>query len=381
MCPPPLLTLSQPHWLIRSNSVWILSFSRDDPCRRIAEPVRASVKYMCYEPSFKTEWEQSTSTLSWITRQKKNGNGQTAQTVPFPPYSAQVWGSFSCGPRSLWPAWRNVTKRKKSQMEHLMIFSFLIGQKSLQSKAERKKRCKFATLVFFDANLNDFTKKSETINSPPRPRRRKTAMRFLSAFLLVIFATCVGEICSYFCSWNVLTCFVSQRDIAIYKFTRSTANLERRRVAAMQRPTARRTATWRLSNGEPTLFYLFTNGASVMFLESFRAWEPCQLTFYLVTVPLFFSSLRRINYADACVAPHENSLPHPFLNDNGIEGVYEDDLKHFKAQYHHYCKKTWIGASSSLRPSILTIIAATFGFAVALAAVFSSWFHMCIFFQ
>ena len=35
-------------------------------------------------------------------------------------------------------------------------------------------------------------------------------------------------------------------------------------------------------------------------------------------------------YSDGCVAPNENSLPHPFLDDNGIDPVYQKDKHEMK---------------------------------------------------
>jgi hypothetical protein len=66
-------------------------------------------------------------------------------------------------------------------------------------------------------------------------------------------------------------------------------------------------------------------------------------------------AIKWMDYADGCVAPNENSLPHPFLNDNGINKVYADDAKHFKVEYRHYCAKEW-NSSSSLSASLTVLL-------------------------
>ena len=40
-------------------------------------------------------------------------------------------------------------------------------------------------------------------------------------------------------------------------------------------------------------------------------------------------------YSDGCVAPNENSLPHPFLDDNGIDPVYQKDKHEMKVSRRH----------------------------------------------
>jgi hypothetical protein len=41
------------------------------------------------------------------------------------------------------------------------------------------------------------------------------------------------------------------------------------------------------------------------------------------------SVVQWVMYSDGCVAPNENTLPHPFLDDNGINPVYQKDLVSF----------------------------------------------------
>jgi hypothetical protein len=38
-------------------------------------------------------------------------------------------------------------------------------------------------------------------------------------------------------------------------------------------------------------------------------------------------------YSDGCVAPNENTLPHPFLDDNGINPVYQKDKVTVRTSY------------------------------------------------
>ncbi|EKX50889.1 hypothetical protein GUITHDRAFT_103473 [Guillardia theta CCMP2712] len=56
-----------------------------------------------------------------------------------------------------------------------------------------------------------------------------------------------------------------------------------------------------------------------------------------------------VMYSDGCVAPNENSLPHPFLDDNGINPVYQKDMHEMKVRYKHYCGKPW-SAGAQLSP-------------------------------
>jgi hypothetical protein len=65
------------------------------------------------------------------------------------------------------------------------------------------------------------------------------------------------------------------------------------------------------------------------------------------------SVVQWIMYSDGCVAPNENSLPHPFLDDNGINPVYQKDLHEMKVRYKHYCLKPWSAASRSTMPSFV----------------------------
>jgi len=74
-----------------------------------------------------------------------------------------------------------------------------------------------------------------------------------------------------------------------------------------------------------------------------------------------------IMYSDGCVAPNENSLPHPFLDDNGINPIYQKDLHEMKVRYKHYCGKAWVGAASGIAPSMLFTAAAA---VLAAAAAF-----------
>mmetsp|Transcript_56091 Transcript_56091/g.137589 ORF Transcript_56091/g.137589 Transcript_56091/m.137589 type:complete len:132 (+) Transcript_56091:142-537(+) len=73
-----------------------------------------------------------------------------------------------------------------------------------------------------------------------------------------------------------------------------------------------------------------------------------------------------IMYSDGCVAPNENSLPHPFLDDNGINPVYQKDHHEMKVRYKHYCGKPW-SAGSTLAPStMLTALASILVAGIAL---------------
>lgn len=47
-------------------------------------------------------------------------------------------------------------------------------------------------------------------------------------------------------------------------------------------------------------------------------------------------------YSDGCVAPNENSLPHPFLDDNGIDPVYQKDKHEMKVSRVHH---RWISGA------------------------------------
>merc|ERR1719409_1477571 len=49
-----------------------------------------------------------------------------------------------------------------------------------------------------------------------------------------------------------------------------------------------------------------------------------------------------IMYSDGCVAPNENSLPHPFLDDNGIDPVYQKDKHEMKVSRVHH---RWISGA------------------------------------
>mmetsp|Transcript_1817 Transcript_1817/g.3768 ORF Transcript_1817/g.3768 Transcript_1817/m.3768 type:complete len:134 (+) Transcript_1817:22-423(+) len=75
-----------------------------------------------------------------------------------------------------------------------------------------------------------------------------------------------------------------------------------------------------------------------------------------------------IMYSDGCVAPNENSLPHPFLDDNGINPVYQKDLHEMKVRFKHYCGKVWIGAASTSAPAMLFISLVT-----TVAAAAAAW--------
>merc|ERR1712159_162279 len=66
-----------------------------------------------------------------------------------------------------------------------------------------------------------------------------------------------------------------------------------------------------------------------------------------------------VTYADGCVAPNENTLPHPFLENNGIEAQYSKDMQHFKAEYKHYCKKEW-NAAPGMLPSLSVVAVMVF---------------------
>mmetsp|Transcript_48614 Transcript_48614/g.128536 ORF Transcript_48614/g.128536 Transcript_48614/m.128536 type:complete len:134 (-) Transcript_48614:222-623(-) len=65
------------------------------------------------------------------------------------------------------------------------------------------------------------------------------------------------------------------------------------------------------------------------------------------------SVVQWVMYSDGCVAPNENTLPHPFLDDNGINAVYQKDLHEMKVRYKHYCGVAWVGAAGSTQPSLL----------------------------
>ena len=49
-------------------------------------------------------------------------------------------------------------------------------------------------------------------------------------------------------------------------------------------------------------------------------------------------------YSDGCVAPNENSLPHPFLDDNGIDPVYQKDKHEMKVSRMHR-QARWISGA------------------------------------
>eukprot|EP00277_Geminigera_cryophila_P013879 CAMPEP_0179439744 /NCGR_PEP_ID=MMETSP0799-20121207/23361_1 /TAXON_ID=46947 /ORGANISM="Geminigera cryophila, Strain CCMP2564" /LENGTH=136 /DNA_ID=CAMNT_0021222435 /DNA_START=9 /DNA_END=419 /DNA_ORIENTATION=+ len=68
-----------------------------------------------------------------------------------------------------------------------------------------------------------------------------------------------------------------------------------------------------------------------------------------------------VMYSDGCVAPNENSLPHPFLDDNGINPVYQKDSHEMKVRYKHYCGKPW---SAGNQLSATSTLASLFGAAV-----------------
>mmetsp|Transcript_43874 Transcript_43874/g.103304 ORF Transcript_43874/g.103304 Transcript_43874/m.103304 type:complete len:136 (+) Transcript_43874:119-526(+) len=65
-----------------------------------------------------------------------------------------------------------------------------------------------------------------------------------------------------------------------------------------------------------------------------------------------------VMYSDGCVAPNENSLPHPFLDDNGINPVYQKDMHEMKVRYKHYCGVPWSSATRSSASSMLLAIGA-----------------------
>mmetsp|Transcript_46666 Transcript_46666/g.97677 ORF Transcript_46666/g.97677 Transcript_46666/m.97677 type:complete len:132 (-) Transcript_46666:266-661(-) len=68
------------------------------------------------------------------------------------------------------------------------------------------------------------------------------------------------------------------------------------------------------------------------------------------------SIVQWVMYSDGCVAPNENTLPHPFLDDNGIDPVYQKDLHEMKVRYKHYCGLPWSGASSSFPNIFLSAV-------------------------
>mmetsp|Transcript_47727 Transcript_47727/g.97570 ORF Transcript_47727/g.97570 Transcript_47727/m.97570 type:complete len:136 (-) Transcript_47727:347-754(-) len=74
-----------------------------------------------------------------------------------------------------------------------------------------------------------------------------------------------------------------------------------------------------------------------------------------------------VMYSDGCVAPNENSLPHPFLDDNGINPVYQKDMHEMKVRYKHYCGVPWsAGSHSSTASTFLAVAAAVVSMVVAL---------------
>eukprot|EP00293_Proteomonas_sulcata_P016487 CAMPEP_0184311120 /NCGR_PEP_ID=MMETSP1049-20130417/38121_1 /TAXON_ID=77928 /ORGANISM="Proteomonas sulcata, Strain CCMP704" /LENGTH=117 /DNA_ID=CAMNT_0026626161 /DNA_START=162 /DNA_END=515 /DNA_ORIENTATION=+ len=74
-----------------------------------------------------------------------------------------------------------------------------------------------------------------------------------------------------------------------------------------------------------------------------------------------------IMYSDGCVAPNENSLPHPFLDDNGINPVYQKDMHEMKVRYKHYCGVPWSSGASATPIGL---------FFSAFVAIFVAIFHI-----
>lgn len=69
--------------------------------------------------------------------------------------------------------------------------------------------------------------------------------------------------------------------------------------------------------------------------------------------------------SDGCVAPNENTLPHPFLDDNGINPVYQKDKHEMKVRYKHYCGKVWNAGARPSASMFLTVGVATLALAFA----------------